>query len=114
MYNNISLLPFHVLYFILILLCVEYPKEIYGLGARRIGVLGAPPLGCLPFERTLFGGIERKCSQEINLASKMFNAKLSSELHHLNQNLPQVKVVYIDVYSPLLHIIENPTKYGTN
>lgn len=89
-------------------------KEIYGLGARRIGVFGAPPVGCLPFMRTLFGGIERNCLQEINLASKLFNAKLSTEMEYLRQNLPQGKVVYIDVYDPLLHIIENPTNYGTN
>ncbi|XP_061359301.1 GDSL esterase/lipase EXL3-like [Gastrolobium bilobum] len=90
----------------------SFIKEIYGLGARRIGVFGAPPVGCLPFERTLFGGIERKCSQEINMASTLFNAKLSAEMDYLNQNMPQAKVVYVDVYNPLLHIIENPTTYG--
>ncbi|KAJ1387613.1 SGNH hydrolase superfamily [Sesbania bispinosa] len=90
----------------------SFIKELYALGPRRIGVFGAPPLGCVPFERTLFGGIERKCSEEVNMASKLFNAKLSAELDSLNQNLPQAKIVYIDVYNPLLHIIENPTKYG--
>ncbi|XP_057435084.1 GDSL esterase/lipase EXL3-like [Lotus japonicus] len=93
-------------------LASSFVKEIYGLGARRIGVFGAPPVGCLPFMRTLFGGIERNCLQEIDLASKLFNAKLSTEMEYLNQNLPQGKVVYIDVYDPLIHIIENPTDYG--
>lgn len=88
-------------------------KEIYGLGGRKIGVFSAPPLGCLPIQRTLSGGIERKCNEEINKASKLFNAKLSARLESLSQNdLPQAKLVYIDVYNPLLHIIQNPTTYG--
>ncbi|XP_012571416.2 GDSL esterase/lipase At3g14820-like isoform X2 [Cicer arietinum] len=87
-------------------------KDIYGLGARRIGVFDAAPLGCVPFERTLFGDEERKCSQEINSASQLFNIKLSTQIDHLNQNLPQANVVYVDIYNPLLHIIENPIKYG--
>lgn len=87
-------------------------KEIYGLGVRKISVMGAPALGCLPIERTKFGGILRKCSQEINEASQLFNAKLSAQLQYLNQNLKQARLVYTDVYNPLLHIIENPTEYG--
>ncbi|RDX72032.1 GDSL esterase/lipase EXL3, partial [Mucuna pruriens] len=90
----------------------SFVKELYGLGLRRIGVFGAPPLGCLPFVRTLFGGIERMCSEEINMASKLFNSKLSTQLHNLNQSLPQAKVVYINIYDPLLDIMQNPTKYG--
>lgn len=77
-------------------------------------MFGAPPLGCLPFVRALFGGLRRLCSEEINMASKLFNSKLSSELHNLNQSLPQAKVVYIRIYDSLLNIIQNPTKYGTN
>ncbi|TKY75265.1 GDSL esterase/lipase [Spatholobus suberectus] len=90
----------------------SFVKELHGLGARRIGVFGAPPLGCLPFVRTLFGGIQRMCTEEINMASKLFNSKLSAELHNLNQSLPQAKVMHIQVYDPLLDIIQNPTKYG--
>lgn len=77
-----------------------------------MGVFGAPPLGCLPFMRTMFGGLERKCREEINMASKLFNSKISSELHKLHQNWPQAKIVYINIYDPLLNIIQNPMKYG--
>lgn len=87
-------------------------QELYELGTRRIGVFSAPPLGCMPSQRTLFGGISRECSTDTNKASQMFNAKLSANLHSLNLNLPQAKLVYIDVYEPLLHIINHPTTYG--
>ncbi|RDX62481.1 GDSL esterase/lipase, partial [Mucuna pruriens] len=96
----------------LVQIASSFVKDLYGLGLRRIGVFGAPPLGCLPFIRTLFGGIERMCSEEINMASKTYNSKLSAQLHNLNQSLPQAKVVYIHVYDPLLDIVQNPTKYG--
>ncbi|KAK7850487.1 gdsl esterase/lipase exl3, partial [Quercus suber] len=81
-------------------------------GARRICVLSAPPLGCLPSQRTLVGGSEEECAKEPNQASQVFNDKLSRELGYLNNNLPNAKVVYIDFYNPLLDIITNPKKYG--
>ncbi|XLR32022.1 hypothetical protein HN51_051984 [Arachis hypogaea] len=96
----------------LVQIASSFIMEIYKLGARRIGVFNAPPIGCLPFQRTLFGGIERKCSQEVNDASKLFNAKLSSVMNSLRHSLTQAKLVDMDVYNPLLHVIENPSEYG--
>ncbi|KAG6699498.1 hypothetical protein I3842_08G069400 [Carya illinoinensis] len=87
-------------------------KEIYEQGARRIGVLSAPPIGCVPSQRTLAGGILRQCSEKYNQAAKLFNMKLSASLDSLNRNLPNSKMIYLDVYSPLLDLIEKPQKYG--
>ncbi|KAF7829551.1 GDSL esterase/lipase EXL3-like [Senna tora] len=97
---------------VLIQYASSFIEEIYGLGGRKIGVFSAPPLGCLPSQRTVLGGIERKCKQEVNDASNLFNSKFSAHLQSLSQNLPQANLVFIDVYSPLLHIINNPTSYG--
>lgn len=90
----------------------NFLKEIYQLGARRIGVLSIPPIGCVPFQRTVVGGIERKCAEKINDACKLFNTKLSKELSSLNRNLPNTRMVYLDVYYPLLDIILNYQNYG--
>ncbi|XP_020204884.1 GDSL esterase/lipase EXL1 [Cajanus cajan] len=90
----------------------NFLKEIYELGARRIGVFNVPPIGCLPFQRTAAGGKERKVVVNYNNAVQFFNAKLSDQLHSLNHNLPTSRIVYIDVYSPLLDIILNYKKYG--
>ncbi|KAL6316551.1 hypothetical protein AAG906_018254 [Vitis piasezkii] len=90
----------------------SFVKELYGLGARRIAVFSAPPLGCLPSQRSLAGGIERECVEKYNEASKLFNTKLSSGLDSLNTNFPLAKFVYIDIYNPLLDIIQNPQKSG--
>jgi len=87
-------------------------KEIYELGARKIAVFSAPPVGCVPYHRTLSGGIERKCIEKYNNAVMFFNDKLSQEIHSLNQKLPNSRIAYIDVYHPLLDIIVNHQNYG--
>ena len=87
-------------------------KELYKLGARRIAILSAPPIGCVPSQRTLAGGIIRECAEKYNDAAKLFNSKLSKELDSLDRNLPNSNIVYIDVYNPLLDIIVNYQKYG--
>uniref|UniRef100_A0A5B7AYL0 GDSL esterase/lipase EXL3-like n=1 Tax=Davidia involucrata TaxID=16924 RepID=A0A5B7AYL0_DAVIN len=89
-----------------------FVQELYSLGARRIGVLGVPPIGCLPSQRTLAGGRQRECAEEYNQAAEMFNTKLSAELDTLNSNLPYARMVYIDIYNLPLDIIYNPEKYG--
>jgi len=66
----------------------------------------------VPFQRTVVGGIERKCAEKINDACKLFNTKLSKELASLNRNLPNTRMVYLDVYNPLLDIILNYKNYG--
>ena len=91
---------------------IKYLKDLYKLGARKIGVFSAPPLGCVPSQRTLVGGSKEECAKDPNEASKMFNDKLSAKLGYLNDNLLDAKVVYIDVYYPLLDLITNPNKYG--
>ncbi|KAJ1424167.1 Zinc finger, SWIM-type [Sesbania bispinosa] len=90
----------------------NFYKELYELGARRIGVFSAPPIGCVPFQRTMAGGIVRNCVDNYNDAVVLFNSKLSKEIDSINQNLPDSRIVYIDVYNPLLDIIVNNQKYG--
>jgi len=74
-------------------------------------VLSAPPIGCVPSQRTLAGGLERGCSEKYNNAAKLFNSKLSKELDSL-RSYPNSSIVYIDVYNPLFDIIQNYQKYG--
>ncbi|OWM68221.1 hypothetical protein CDL15_Pgr004703 [Punica granatum] len=86
--------------------------ELYGLGARRIGITGIPPIGCVPAQRTLRGGIERNCFDDGNDAAILFNSKLSSQIDSLSSQLSNSKIVYIDIYYSFLPLIQNPTKYG--
>ncbi|KAG5044774.1 hypothetical protein JHK86_014180 [Glycine max] len=63
-------------------------------------------------KRTLVGGIVRKCAEKYNDAAKLFNSKLAKELASLNRNLPNARMVYLDVYNPLLDIIVHYQNYG--
>lgn len=86
-------------------------QDLYDLGARRIAVFSAPPIGCLPSQRTLAGGLHRMCVERYNQAAQVYNSKLSLELETLGNTLPQSRIVYIDIYSPLLDLIQNPQNY---
>ncbi|KAK1392931.1 GDSL esterase/lipase EXL3 [Heracleum sosnowskyi] len=86
-------------------------QDLYDLGARRIAVFGAPPIGCLPSQRTLAGGFNRDCVETYNQAAQVYNSKLSSMLDTF-ASTPQSRIVYVDIYSPLLDLIQNPRNYG--
>lgn len=54
----------------------------------------------------------RFCGDNANRAAQLFNSKLLAEVNSLNSSLPQAKIVYVDVYNPLLDLIKNPVKSG--
>uniref|UniRef100_A0A0A0KJF5 GDSL esterase/lipase EXL3 n=2 Tax=Cucumis sativus TaxID=3659 RepID=A0A0A0KJF5_CUCSA len=86
--------------------------QLYALGARRIGVLSLPAIGCVPSQRTLFGGAARGCSEAANSMAVLFNSKLSSLIDSLGNEYSDAKFVYLDVYTPFLALIQNPAEYG--
>ncbi|XP_019156759.1 PREDICTED: GDSL esterase/lipase EXL3-like [Ipomoea nil] len=90
----------------------DFIQELYDLGARRAVIFGIPPAGCVPSQRTLAGGKSRACVEEYNEASQIVNSKLSAEIDSLNNKLPQSTIVYVDIYNPLLDLIQNPQNYG--
>ncbi|KAL0684497.1 hypothetical protein Bca4012_051345 [Brassica carinata] len=90
----------------------KFVKKLYGLGARRIAIFSAVPVGCLPSRRTL-NGVKRKCSENLNKMALQFNAKLSPGLVALRKKSPGSKIVFVDVYDILHNMIENPKKYAS-
>ncbi|CAN1226706.1 GDSL esterase/lipase At3g14820 [Linum perenne] len=90
----------------------SFYEELYMLGARRIGVLSLPPVGCLPSQRTVGGGLYRNCSDTYNQAAQLFNSKLSSLLQSLSLKHPDGLFVYLDVYDRLTSMVQNPAQYG--
>lgn len=90
----------------------KFVQDIYNVGARRIAVFSAPPIGCVPSQRTIAGGIVRECAEDYNHAAQLFNSKLPGAVDSLSSKLPNSKVIYIDAYTPLYDIVQNPHKYG--
>ncbi|KAK4429409.1 protein FREE1 [Sesamum alatum] len=97
---------------ILICFILLHPKDLYRLGARRIGLLSLPPIGCLPSQRTLRGGPDRNCVDEYNQVARLFNKKLCVALNSINRQFPEVRIVNIDIYNYFLDLIDNPQQYG--
>lgn len=86
-----------------------FGQQLYGYGARRIGVVGTPPLGCTPSQRV---EKKKKCNEELNYASQLFNSKLFIILGQLSKTLPNSTLVYMDIYSIFSEILETPKDYG--
>ncbi|GAB2282863.1 hypothetical protein Dimus_017398 [Dionaea muscipula] len=90
----------------------KFYQAMYKEGARIIGILNVPPVGCLPSQRTLAGGPQRSCVDEYNRAATLFNSKLNAEVESLNTKLHGVTILVFDVYQPLLDLINNPSQTG--
>ncbi|XP_077246649.1 GDSL esterase/lipase EXL3-like isoform X3 [Tasmannia lanceolata] len=67
-------------------------QELYNLGVRKIGVVGLPPIGCVPSQRTLAGGILRDCQATYNQAAIKVNLELSKALEDLRNRAEGVAV----------------------
>ncbi|XP_072995331.1 GDSL esterase/lipase At5g42170-like [Typha latifolia] len=90
----------------------SFIKDLYNLGARRIAIAGVPPLGCVPEERTLNGGVNRECVETYNQASINLNSELTMELKRLSVNLQGSHIIYMDAYNSLLDLMMHPSNYG--
>ncbi|XP_071704567.1 GDSL esterase/lipase EXL3-like [Rutidosis leptorrhynchoides] len=96
----------------LVTFALSYVQELHKLGARRIAVFGAPPLGCFPEQRTVGGGPLRKCVDNLNAAFQWYNDILKRELQNLSSVFPESKFAYVDFYNPVLSVMENHRNYG--
>ncbi|CAH8391079.1 unnamed protein product [Eruca vesicaria subsp. sativa] len=87
----------------------SFVMQLHGYGARRIGVIGTPPLGCTPSQRVKD---KKLCDEEINYAAQLFNSKLAMILGQLSRTLQNCTLVYMDIYSIFSKMLENPAHYA--
>ncbi|CAN4086888.1 unnamed protein product [Withania somnifera] len=89
-----------------------FVKDLYGQGARRIGVTSLPPLGCLPAAKALFGFHKSGCISKINRDAQHFNKKMNSAATKLRKQLPGLKIAIFDVFQPIYELVKSPTDHG--
>ncbi|RZR80001.1 hypothetical protein BHM03_00005869 [Ensete ventricosum] len=89
-----------------------YFYDLYGLGARKIGVTSLPPLGCLPASITLFGHGSSECVRRLNSDAQSFNKKIDAAAKSLAKQLPGLKITIFDIYKPLHDLVTKPSKFG--
>jgi len=83
------------------------------LGCRKFAVTGLPSIGCIPIQITAkFVKDRYKCVKEENLEAKDYNQKLARRLLQLQAILPGSRVIYTNIYDPLIGLIKHPEKYG--
>ncbi|KAK3132512.1 hypothetical protein QOZ80_6AG0523320 [Eleusine coracana subsp. coracana] len=87
-------------------------RDVHGLGARRVRIVGLPPLGCLPLLRTVNRVRPGECSGGHNVVAVRFNRRLRALVWKLNLELPGAQVAYVDQYRLLADMIDKPWKYG--
>ncbi|MCD7459289.1 hypothetical protein HAX54_040548 [Datura stramonium] len=96
----------------LVAIFTSFVKDLYGQGARRIGVTSLPPLGCLPVVKTLFGFHKSGCVSRINADAKQFNKKMNSAATQLQKQLPGLKIAVFDIFQPLYDLVKSPADHG--
>ncbi|XP_057949094.1 GDSL esterase/lipase At5g45950 [Malania oleifera] len=84
-------------------------KKMQWQGARRVAVVGVPPLGCMPLARTLRD--ETGCVESYNAVAFSFNSKVKNMLASLTHSL-HIKTAFVDAYAIIQAAINKPHLYG--
>ncbi|KAF3322130.1 GDSL esterase/lipase EXL3 [Carex littledalei] len=90
----------------------SFVEQLIQLGARKIAIVGVPPIGCVPSQRTLAGGILRDCASGHNAVARLYNSRLAKEVEKISKKHQNVTLIYADIYDFLYDMIAHPTKYG--
>ncbi|KAL3615115.1 hypothetical protein CASFOL_040776 [Castilleja foliolosa] len=93
----------------------QFLQDIIEEGARVIGLVGLPPIGCIPLVITLTSGDKawgpRPCNDALSSIALDYNEKLKDLILESNRNSNST-IIYVDIYDPLNDMIQNPSKYG--
>ncbi|KAF7018598.1 hypothetical protein CFC21_031874 [Triticum aestivum] len=89
-------------------------RNVSARGAKRIGFVGLPPIGCVPSQRTTGGGPDRGCVPERNAAARLYNARAQELIRRLGEEDPAgfPTLVYIDIYTVIQDLVDNGARYG--
>ncbi|CAA2954887.1 GDSL esterase lipase At5g45960-like [Olea europaea subsp. europaea] len=84
----------------------QFMQGLLDEGARRIGVVGLPPIGCLPIVITLYSDnafYKRECIDRYSSIARDYNQKLQTQLSAMKLKLANsgLRIGYMDVYGPL-------------
>ncbi|CAI9783704.1 unnamed protein product [Fraxinus pennsylvanica] len=84
----------------------QFMQGLLDEGARRIGVVGLPPLGCLPVVITMYSDnafYKRECIDNFSSIARDYNLKLQTQLNAMQLKLANSgsRIAYLDIYGPL-------------
>ncbi|XP_020168993.1 GDSL esterase/lipase APG-like [Aegilops tauschii subsp. strangulata] len=91
----------------------KYVQTLYGLGARRFGLIDVPPVGCVPMMRYILSkaGLDM-CERVANGLAEGFNKKLSIEMAKLADSLPGMRYSVGSSYKLVTNYTAHPEAAG--
>ncbi|XP_012065440.1 GDSL esterase/lipase At4g16230-like [Jatropha curcas] len=92
----------------------QHLKNLYNMGARKFGIIGAAPIGCCPFSRAMnksLGG-NGGCLKAPNEFARRFYFVVRSLLQRLTSEFPEMKYSLGNVYNMTSYILKNHRTYG--
>lgn len=94
-------------------------QKLYKMGGRKFTIAGLPPLGCLPFVKSVTAagnGLRGQydCIEQRNVEAVSYNDNLQKLIQDMQSSLKGTKFAYVDVYNPFMDMIQVPAKYGEN
>ncbi|XP_014506393.1 GDSL esterase/lipase At5g45960 [Vigna radiata var. radiata] len=97
----------------------DFIQNLWKEGARKIALVGLPPMGCLPIVITLNSHnvfFKRGCVDKYSAVARHYNMMLQHELFLMQLNFSNVplgaKISYIDIYEPLNNMIQWHENFG--
>ncbi|KAL3622195.1 hypothetical protein CASFOL_033606 [Castilleja foliolosa] len=92
-------------------------KEIYNMGGRTFMVHNIGPVGCYPafivqFPHQSSDFDSSGCLGSYNNAVNEYNSMLKDALSQARQELTDANIIYVDAYSVMLDLFQNPTNHG--
>ncbi|KAH9619207.1 hypothetical protein KSS87_009360 [Heliosperma pusillum] len=95
---------------------INAAKQVISLGATRVYIPGNFPIGCLPIYKATFENDysfdELRCLDGLNAFARYHNDHLKEAIKELQQEYPEVAVVYGDYYSALSSVLDNADALG--
>ncbi|CAN1175750.1 GDSL esterase/lipase At1g29670 [Linum perenne] len=88
-------------------------EHFHRLGARKFVLMSVYPLGCSPIvlvKNPVTGHLS--CSKPNNEAALLFNQKQKEMVDRFNQKLPGSKLVVVNAYGIVMHILTKPKVFG--
>jgi len=87
-------------------------QVLYNYGARKMVLFGVAPIGCSPYALAQNSPDGRTCVERLNSPIQLFNSRVRSMVDQLNTQLPNARLIFINVYGIFQNIISNPSSFG--
>ncbi|GFP97554.1 GDSL esterase/lipase at5g45960 [Phtheirospermum japonicum] len=94
-------------------LAQQFIQGLLKLGARKIAIVGLPPIGCVPAVITLYSNnalSHRVCIERLSSIARDYNRLLQNKLTNVQTH--GTKIIYVDIYKPIEDIIKRPQQFG--